>query len=319
MSRPKLIRFADLLGLDALRENLQERVRSGRAAQTMLFIGPPGVGKRSLARAWTAWLSCPNARDNPEACGSCSTCVQLAAGTYPELLWIAVPAGKREISIERARELKKFLALASPEAKPRVAVVERAEALTTAAQNALLKVLEEPPPNSWILLISSTPEGLLPTVRSRCQRIAVPPLPPHLLREALVRHGLSSAEIDPLVPLAEGSVGRALELRESVSVDFARKAANFLATLGQARYAAIAQFVEELSRPESALEPRLQMVLAMLREQATEFSTENLPGARIASARAQVVLRAWRTLREGYPNRTLLLEAMLLEMAQVQP
>lgn len=319
MPRAGLTRFADLVGLDSVHSTLRDSVRRGQAAQSLLLVGAEGVGKRSLARAWVAWLCCQQGHEASDACGECPACIQLAAGTYPDVLWIAPPPGKREISIERARELKRFLALAPPAGGARIAVVETAESLTTAAQNALLKTLEEPPPRTWLVLTTNAPDALLPTVRSRCQRVAVPPLPPDLMREALLRHGLSPEEIGPLLPLAQGSVGRALKLREIVSGELARTIAEFLGTIDRARYAAIARFVEELNRDDGALEARLQIMIEVLRTQALESWPERPGASRLALARAEALFRAWRTLREGYPNRSLLLESVLLEMAKAQP
>lgn len=319
MSRDRLIRFADLVGLDTVQYALRDWVRNGHAAQSLLLVGPEGVGKRSLACAWVAWLCCHSANKGSEACGSCKACKQLAAGTHPDVLWIGLPAGKREISIERARELKRFLALSSAEGSSRIAIIETAESMTVAAQNALLKTLEEPPSHAWLVLTTSAPDALLPTVRSRCRRIAVPPLPPDLVKQALERHGLAASEIDVLLPLAEGSVGRALQLRDTVSHEFARTAADFLAAIERARYSAIARFVEDLQRDDSAIEARLQMMLLVLRRQALEAWPDHPAAARAAVARADTLFRAWRTLREGYPNRPLLLESTLLEMARIQP
>ncbi|GIW45979.1 MAG: DNA polymerase III subunit delta' [Candidatus Binatia bacterium] len=318
MSRAPLIRFSDLVGLEGVRDTLCDRARSGQSALTLLLVGPEGAGKRSLARAWVAWLCCPAGRDSNEACGRCRTCVQLAAGSYPDALWIEVAGGKREIGIERARELKRFLTFAPVQGDLRVGVIENADCLTIAAQNALLKVLEEPPPRTWLLLTSSTPDSLLPTVRSRCQRIAVPPLSPTQLREALTRHGVPPETIETLLPLAEGSVGRALKLHQHVRADFVTTTANFLAGIGQARYAAIARFAEELNRDDAGLEARLQVMLAILREQVVK-SCSNRPAARAAAARGAILLQAWRTLRESYANRQLLIESMLLEMASAEP
>jgi len=319
MSARTLTTFAHLVGLGSVQRWLQERTVKGCLSPSLLFVGPEGVGKRSLARAWIAWYCCRTRATSNDACGQCPSCVQLAAESYPDLLWVRASTGKREIGIDRAREVKRFLSIQPMAGPSRIAVIESAEQLTTAAQNALLKILEEPPPNTWLLATTSTPDAVLPTVRSRCQRVAVPPLPEKLLRQALLQHGLAAPEAENLLNFAEGSVGKALAIHATLGAKGIQEVSEFLAAIDHARYGALTRYADQLAKDDRRLDAQLHAMLLALRKQVIEFAGQDRQQARVALERAEVITRTWRTMREGYPNRTLLLETMLLQLTQAKP
>lgn len=162
---------------------LADARRRGRLTHALLLAGPEGVGKRHFARTLAHGLICESADAAGLACGLCRSCVQLAAGTHPNLLWIGVEhddktgKDKRDISIEQLRELGSRLALSSHYGGAKVAVIDPADAMNVSGVNALLKTIEEPPPATHLLLISERPMALAATLRSRCQRLrfTVPP------------------------------------------------------------------------------------------------------------------------------------------------
>ena len=136
-------------------------------AHALLISGPQGIGKVAFAHRLGMRLVCEQGR----ACGVCRSCVFAGKGGHPDILVIKAEEGKAEITVEHARALNAFLALTPHLADRRVSIIEAAEQLNRSAANALLKTLEEPPAESFVLLVSHAPAQLLPTIRSRCQQV----------------------------------------------------------------------------------------------------------------------------------------------------
>ncbi len=146
---------------------------AGRPPHAVLLWGPPGLGKGLLARRMAAALLC-EAPAEAGPCGACRACGLVAAGTHPDLVLAAPEEPGRPIPVDAVRELAARLALASHGGGWRVAILEPAERMNVAAANALLKTLEEPGPDTLLVLVSHLPGRLPPTVRSRCHRLRVP-------------------------------------------------------------------------------------------------------------------------------------------------
>lgn len=159
-------------------EVLAARAASDSLPHALLVCGPAGLGKRVLTEAFVRARLCQSP-DGGRACGHCRTCRLLAAGTHPDRVLVTFEENPKthkmrtEIVVDQVRALSARLAMASQLGGWQVAVVDPAEAMNTAAQNALLKTLEEPTASSLIVLVSDHPWDLNPTVRSRCQRVEI--------------------------------------------------------------------------------------------------------------------------------------------------
>lgn len=208
----------------------------------LLLAGPKGVGKRDFALALAAARLCETPDDAGQACGSCSSCHWLAQGSHPDFRLLEPfseesdaeeegPRRKREISIAQVRDLSDFVSLSSVRAGERLIVICPAEAINTAAANALLKTLEEPNPQVHLILVSHQLQALLPTIKSRCQRLSLP-----LPNAAAAKQWLLAAGV-PEPQLALALAGGAPLLAQ----DYAHP--NYLA--------ARRQFLTALSTPEN--------------------------------------------------------------------
>ena len=212
---------SELLGHGALLEGLFRAAAARRLAHALLFHGPEGVGKFLAARTLAAGLLCE--RGPAPACGACAACRWVAAGSHADLFVLdALEEGEEQILVERVRAggaseqgttLGDFLALRPREGGWRVVLVRDAQRLNNAAQNSLLKTLEEPGERVLIVLETARLDLLLSTTLSRCVRVAFGPLAPADARAVLARSGLAGGEAEQLVRWAHGSPGHALRLR----------------------------------------------------------------------------------------------------------
>jgi DNA polymerase-3 subunit delta' len=311
------MRFGDVRGHDRVRQLLRSAAVEGRLAHALLFAGPDGIGKRAVALALAARLLCEES--GVDACGSCASCSQVAAGSHADLRIVTLPSGKKEIGVDRARDLKRFMQLRPLGGRAKIGIIDDAHLLTIAAQNALLKTLEEPPPRSFLVLVANNPDGLLSTVRSRCQRIPFLPLSEATLIDILcATHGLEPAAAAELAELAEGSPGRALALQDSVLGGKRAALQASLAEVRGARYCRLMQLAHELGHPEADVAVKLELVLSHIRDAAVQCLEPAAPAELATLVRqADLVNEAWQAVRHRNPNRQLLLESLLLRMASV--
>lgn len=203
----------ELLGQSAHIAPLLERARSGRLHHCYLFEGPPSVGKHTAAELLARTAAC-TAESGPFPCGSCLTCKQMTKGIHPDLIQL-VPDPKRKsgtIGVEQVRELIRKVRLRPYNASWRTVIVDPVDALMPQAANALLKTLEEPPPDTGFVLVTSRVSALLPTVLSRSQRVRFTAVPEKELVPWLVARELPDAE--RIARLSLGCPGAALALGE---------------------------------------------------------------------------------------------------------
>jgi len=191
---------------------LQAAYSSGRLAHAFLFVGPAGVGKAKTARAFAQLLLCERPQANA-GCGACGSCRKVAAGRHPDLM-VLEPDGEF-IKIEAVRGAGRFASLKPFEGQRKVLIVDPAHAMNEEAANALLKTLEEPSPETTLILIAESIHRLPGTIVSRCQRVAFGALAPEDLQALLVgRLGVERGAAAELSRLCEGSAGEALRFYE---------------------------------------------------------------------------------------------------------
>ncbi|MAW77253.1 MAG: DNA polymerase III subunit [Planctomycetota bacterium] len=313
--------FDEVLGHEQAREGLCRALERDRIAHAYLLAGPEGVGKGLLARQVAATLLCPHTEigsgtgSNIDSCGECGSCRAVISGNHGGLQ-ILSPGEGRGIDIGQLRQLLRFLSLRSDER--RVVLLEPAERLAEPAANALLKILEEPPPGTVFLLVSHRPAQLLTTIVSRCQRVMMGPLPLESFLQVLARH---QVEEDSALWLYHGTGGRpgaALSLFEAIERCGSEEQFRHVISKPPADprdLVAISSFSQEGAKAdrESVLG-----TLALLTDGVWAFRPEDPVGRRLAAQRATLLAQVSRHVEwSGSPD--LGLEAAALILSALDP
>lgn len=175
--------FDSLLGNEQLKSGLTRSLERGHISHFYLISGPEGSGKHTLSRLLSAALVC---RGDHAPCLSCPACRKAMSGAHPDVITVDDPE-KKTVSVSLVRQAKADIYVRPNEAPRKVYIFPRAQDMGLEGQNALLKVLEEPPEYGVFLLLADNPQKLLPTVRSRCTELKMLPLPDDLLRSRLMK------------------------------------------------------------------------------------------------------------------------------------
>ena len=217
--------------------------RAGRVPHALLLAGPHGLGKGAFARRLGAALVCAQPMQSGDACGVCAACRQTLAGSHPDQHWVVPEGPGKMIKIDAIRALTSKSVLAAQEGGYRVFVIDPAEQMNRAAANALLKTLEEPASRSILILVSSHPDRLPATIRSRCQlvKFAIPGT--HEVR-AWLSGKAATGQLDDLLAISGGAPLRALQAVEEGWIDAAQRLTTELAALKQRKTNPL-QIVEE--------------------------------------------------------------------------
>jgi len=307
-------------------DTLQTRWQSGRVPHALLLSGAPGLGKYAFARAVAQRALCHAAA---APCGVCPACRQFTAGSHPDYFELGVEEDKKDIAIDQVRELIGQLALtASGTERWKVAVLAPAERLNRASANALLKTLEEPAPRTLLILVTSQPSRLLPTLRSRCQQMAFP-VPEATAASAWLAGQGGKQPWPVLLRLAGGAPLAALELAGSPLAAARPQLARQLAGIETGREDPVALAAEWLKLGAAGVLDWLAswvMDLILLRQTGQDGRLHNPDMQDVLQTQAQGIhlealhryldaVRRNRALLDTTLNDQLLLEALLLPWA----
>lgn len=206
--------FDSLLGNERLKENLTGSLRRGRISHFYLISGPTGSGKKTLARLLAAAALCQNGN---KPCLQCNACRKVMADTHPDFITVLDPEHKN-VAVKIVRQIREDMFIRPNEADRKIYLFP--QELGVEGQNALLKILEEPPEYGVFILLTDNPEKILPTVRSRCTELALQSLPETVLRQALQKDfpDQSRESVDAAVFRSGGWLGQAKQILSEGSV-----------------------------------------------------------------------------------------------------
>lgn len=282
------MQFSQVKGLNKPKEIVQRSVDSGKLSHALLLLGPEGNGKLAFANALAAYLNCTNPQDG-DSCGVCPDCLKIGKLIHPDVHWIfpsltipdknlspsaevihefrprfienpwfelddwskVLAAENKQllITIPEIRLLKQRMSLKAFEGKYKVVIIWHAEKLNKEAANSFLKLLEEPPENTILIMTATDAGDLLPTIRSRCQTLLMNRIPPTEISDYLSeKYDLEKEQALQIALMADGSMRKAQILAEKDTQSVSEKFPVWMRICYDARYDEIAKLAEDFSR-----------------------------------------------------------------------
>ena len=202
-----------LVGMETVTSNLSQMIISHRLPHALLLVGLPGGGKNTLARALAASLNCASPGPDGGPCGLCMSCQKISRDVHPDVISVGPEGKSNQIKINEIKLLREKMAYRPYEGKVKVFIVREVDRLSFESGNALLKTLEEPPPDSHLVLTTAAVGAVMPTIISRCLRLKLPPLPRAAILNILEeKRNLIGPQALLLAALSDGALGPALTL-----------------------------------------------------------------------------------------------------------
>ncbi len=262
----------------------------GRLGHALLLVGPAHMGKERVAEALAKRLLCSSPGADALACGHCRSCQLFAAQTHGDFMLVGLEPNDKgdklrsEITVDQIRRLGQWFSLTSRLGGAQVAIVTPADAMNVSASNALLKTLEEPAPNRFLLIVSSRPGRLPATIRSRCQRLEFR-LPARIKAQQWLREqDFSEAEIDPALDAARGHPGQAAEWLAQGGMQLRRAVQADLEAVGKGRISPVELAQRWLGDEQGELRLRFAGDMALEAASHQLGATVSKPGGLTAPA-----------------------------------
>ncbi len=344
--------FASIIDQERPIRILTALLSHGTLPHALLFTGIPGVGKQATALALAMACNCmekksgekpevkssrrqvadrsSNLISSVEPCGSCRSCRKIQAGNHPDIIQIK-PVGKL-INIAQVRDLCSTLAMKPYEASTRIAILHDAQSMNPSAGNALLKILEEPPEQTVLVLLATQTQDLLPTIVSRCQQIRFNPISRAYLEKLLIEeHGLETGNARAIATMAGGSLTRAVAMFAENWVDRRNWILGELKELSSRPGGHILALAEKISSEKGKIPETLEIIKSWLRDlvmaktypdkilnqdilQDIQLASHNMETNSLLS-KIELVQSTQNSIPTN-PNIRLLLEVMLMRLAK---
>ncbi|MGR3174375.1 MAG: DNA polymerase III subunit delta' [Candidatus Scalindua sp.] len=205
--------FSDILAQDHITDHFRKTIASNHLSHAYIFTGQDGIGKTLLAKEFSKAIFCSEKRD--DSCNLCHNCVRIEKEYHPDIHWIEIEEKAKFLKIDNIRDLQHSVKLSPLESNYKIFIIKEADRMNEEASNCLLKTLEEPPPNTIIILIANSLTSVKETIKSRCQIIRFHPIPTHIIEDQLIkRFNPDTSKIGWISRFCSGSLGNAFELLE---------------------------------------------------------------------------------------------------------
>lgn len=297
--------LSDVVGHQKQLEVLRGALKKERLHHAYLFLGPEGVGKKTVALALAMAVQCQELAH--DSCGRCDGCVRVQRSNHPDVRLVAPLSGRKEITIQQVRELERELGLRPFYGRKRIAIVDPASLMNASAQSALLKTLEEPPTDSILILVSPSRGRLLPTLVSRCLRLSFAPLPVAEIQGFLVAcKGMERQRAGLVAAISMGSLGKAVSPDVEALVEERRVWLGRMGLVTAGDYRGALSMAEELASEREETLKFLEWLVVWYRDVLVSTLTDD-PGAVCNSDLVEDIQRGRRAYR---------LESVLASLSQ---
>jgi len=239
---------------------LRTMLAGGQVPHAFLFTGIEGIGKRLVATGLVKALNCLARTD--DFCGECLQCRKIEKQLHPDVLTLEPLPDKKALIVDQIRSLQQDIIFKPLEGKKKAVIIDQAETMNASVANCLLKTLEEPPEDTVLILLAQAVSDMLPTVLSRCQRLHFSPLADEDLLALLAGQGIEAARAARLLPLAQGSIQRALALAAG---DFLTRREKIAGRLREGAPAAL-KLAEDLAKDDDKLGLTLEFLESWYRD-----------------------------------------------------
>ena len=268
--------FSEIMGHEDIKEHLQMAIREDKPFHAYIFQGEVGCGKETMARTFAAGLQC-TAEQEVRPCGKCPSCKQIDSGNQPDVIWVT-----RELSsigVDDVREKINSEMAIKPFSSPyKIFIVQEAERMTEAAQNALLKTIEEPPEYGIIILLTSNMSAILPTIQSRCLTLEFRPLTTAAIEKYLIdNYHVVDYRARTSAIFAQGNLGKAIRYIESE--DFEEKKNQVLYLLKNVRNMTVSEMLEkikEIGEDKDNIKDYIDLMVLWYRDVLLFKATKNM-------------------------------------------
>lgn len=257
----------DMIGHEWAVDMLTQHIARERIRHAYLFTGPPGLGRRTLALRFARALNCPRPTAPGQPCGKCRDCKKTDAMQHPDLSIVQAESEGGTLKVDQIREVRRSLTLKPYQSKYRVALFLRFQEASEGAANALLKTLEEAPNHAILILTADTPEGLLPTIMSRCEILRLRPLPVETIEAYLKSNGAEPEDANLIAHISNGRPGYALRLlKDEAALEFRTERLSDLQQLLSSTRVQKFKYAEALAKDKDAMRQTLQVWLSYWRD-----------------------------------------------------